>query len=127
MFGRGGPAAARRAGVALLIAALLFAQMLGFAHRALHAPAPPADATAQQAPAPTFGSAGSVASLFGGHEKGTGDCRLYDQLGHGDVMPMAFAMALPSAIPAFRLHFSLGEALARWAAPFDARGPPSLR
>lgn len=116
--------ATRRMGAALLVFALLLTQTMGLLHRAAHLPASLAAGPAArvQVEQPSF-----IANLFTAHDSGTGDCRLYDQLGHGDAAPAACMTVLPFAIPAFLLHVSLGEALARWAALFDARGPPVSR
>lgn len=97
----------------LLLAALLLAQTLGLVHRVLHAPATTAAAT-HDAGAPGFG-----------HDAGDGQCRLYDQLAHGDLafgaMPALAVVPLPAATagvpPAGRL--------APQASGFLARGPPS--
>jgi hypothetical protein len=39
-------------------------------------------------------------------------------------MPAVALMALPVVLPSFAVAIFAGEALARWAALFDARGPP---
>ena len=67
-----------------------------------------------------------VAALFG-HHGGTDDCRLYDQLAGGFAVPSVPIVTLPIALPTARFHFFLGEAIARWVALFDARGPPATR
>lgn len=74
---------------ALVLAALLLAaQGLGLAHHAVHGHA---------------GDAAHAAAWLDGHEDGSADCRLIDQLGHAD------------------LAFGTMSALA--AAPCDAAGP----
>lgn len=65
------------------------------------------------------------AGLFG-HEDDAG-CLLYDQLSHGGCLPVPPAAALPLIPPAFVVQWFQGEFLARWAALFDARGPPPIR
>jgi len=89
----------------LLVAALLFAQTLGLAHLVLHAP----------------GVAGGDA-LFGQHDGN--DCRLYDQLAHGD----ALAVALPALPPVLPDSAPLAETRAgvehACAAVYSARAPP---
>jgi hypothetical protein len=53
-----------------------------------------------------------------------GACGLFDQLAHGDVLSMVALLILPVVAPPAFIHFIQGQALARWAALFDARGPP---
>ena len=52
------------------------------------------------------------------------DCRLYDQASLSDAMPGAVAAAIPPQVPSFLVAIFQGKAIARWAALFDARGPP---
>jgi hypothetical protein len=61
--------------------------------------------------------------IFSSHSSGA-DCRLYDQLGDGHAMPGVAAVVLPVVLPSLLVAIFAGEALARWAALFDARGPP---
>jgi hypothetical protein len=107
-----------------LAAALLLAQTLGFVHGVAH----------HKAAAHALAGAGGHAdeavlegrvltSLFAVHD-GANDCRLYDQASHGGMLPMVVALALPVVLPPFEVAIFQGEALARWAALFDARGPP---
>jgi hypothetical protein len=108
----------------LLLLALVLAPFLGQVHRVLHTGAP---ATALAHAADGSHAHGGLASLFGDHVDGN-DCRLYDQLGHADLACGVPAPALPlPVVPAFVLAWREGEALARFAALFDARGPPALR
>lgn len=123
------PTAARRAAVrwlAVLAMALVLAQTLGLMHRITHAGAAGvAGAVPQQAQhaQPTEGN--WVASLFAGHA-GDNDCRLYDPLNH-EGAPTVAVLALPLALSSFFLACVEGDFVARWAALFDARGPPSPR
>lgn len=55
------------------------------------------------------------------------DCRLYDQLTPLDLATLVPIVVLPLFLPAYWLTFIEGEALARHAALFEARAPPSLR
>lgn len=115
--------------VLALAMALWVASTLGFMHRVVHMPgsrAVAASAAAFHAVAPVaaIGRArNGVAALFGPHDK-EDDCRLYDQLAGGFALLSVPPLALPIAMPMERFHFFLGEAIARWVALFDARGPP---
>ena len=133
-----------RLGLWVLLAALLAAQILGLMHRILHAPHGTAPAAVQGNHAhrdhghdhgdTAAGAAASDdacapvwwASLFGEHESAA-DCRLYDQLTPLDLAALIPAVVLPLFLPAYWLTFFQGEALARHAALFEARAPPSLR
>lgn len=61
--------------------------------------------------------------LFANHLSET-DCRLFDQLADSHGMPAAAVLVLPVVMPLATVAVFQGEALARWAALFDARGPP---
>ncbi len=119
----------RRAWLALGVLALLAAQTLGQVHGVAHAPAVhhgPVQVDAQPAHTGHGGVQSLLHGLFDGHGDGA-DCRLYDQLSHGDGMPAIAAVVLPLALPAALLQFLQGQVLARHAALFDARAPPSVR
>ena len=64
-----------------------------------------------------------LASLFSLHQDGS-DCRLFDQASHDGGLAMAVKLALPGVPPLLTVAIFQGDALARWAALFDARGPP---
>ena len=64
-----------------------------------------------------------LAALFSTHDTEP-DCRLYDQAGHGGAAPAVVSINLPAVLPSPLVAIFHGEALARWAALFDARGPP---
>ena len=96
----------------LLALALVGAQALGLAHQVLHGASPAVEAAGTD--------------LFGDHE-GQPSCPLYDQLGGTAITPGVPLLCLPVIPPHFVIAFAQGEALVRWAALFDARGPPSLR
>ena len=66
---------------------------------------------------------GFYEQLFSNHSTDT-DCRLYDQLSDGHAMPVVAVALLPGVLPSPVVASFAGEALARWAALFDARGPP---
>ncbi len=61
--------------------------------------------------------------LFSEHGSAS-DCRLYDHLSDGQAMPLVLAGPLPIVLPSLLVAIFAGDALARWAALFDARGPP---
>ena len=124
-------------GVWLLALALVAAQAFALVHGVVHGghagPAPHAHA---QAHAPAHEQAhaheghddahGLIERLFGAHHDDL-DCRLYDQLGHADAAPLLLTGALPLALPAAVFDFLSGAFIARRAALFEARGPPSVR
>ncbi|QFZ87621.1 hypothetical protein GFK26_15900 [Variovorax paradoxus] len=115
-----------RALVVALAFALWFAGTMGLMHRSLHVPGLPAAAAAATAQAEhRHGTGHTLASLFGVHDDA--DCRLYDQLAHGAGAPGVPLVVLPMLLPAATFAYLQGEAIARWVALFDARGPPSTR
>ncbi len=67
-----------------------------------------------------------LAHLFAGHGEGA-ECRLFDALGSGDGAVQSPPDLLATALPDYWLVFYAGQALARWAALYQARGPPSPR
>lgn len=125
--------AARRWLTAFVLLCALCTQALGLVHGIVHAPhadtarsAPPGLVALEDgargvgvAPAP-----GGLDALFASHDDRS-ECRLFDALGqqHG---PALCAPALSYAhIPCIHLQRHLaGASVARWAALFDARGPP---
>ena len=112
----------RRRLVWLLVFALVTAQALGLMHRVVHAPHghAPAHQQVQASHATDW-----VAGLFAAHHDDS-TCRLFDPLNH-EGAPSVPAVLLPLVPASFFLDFFQGECLARWAALYDARGPPSLR
>ncbi len=133
------PASSKRWGFApvwLLVAALLLAQLLGLMHGVVHGPqAHLHDRTAVAHFAQVHHDHGDsaavhderedswLASLFSSHG-GDSDCRLFDQASHGHAAPVLPMLSLPLVLCGVTFDISRGEALARWAALFDARGPP---
>jgi len=120
-----------------LVVALWFAGTLGLIHRSLHVPGLGQPAAAAQA---SHGEEARVqaahvshvphvphgiASLFGNHTDA--ECRLYDQLSHGSGALGVPTLVLPVLLPSATFAYLQGEAIARWVALFDARGPPSTR
>ncbi|MBS0429904.1 MAG: hypothetical protein JSR41_21690 [Proteobacteria bacterium] len=122
----------------LLVVALCLASTLGLLHRTVHLPGMPHAAVlatgtvAADPAAATHGHAHGGAlhgllALFGGHDDGDLQCRLYDQLAHGSALPSVALLVLPVVLPTAVFDFMQGEALARWVLLFDARGPPAAR
>ena len=121
--------ALRRGFLWLVLFALVAAQTLGLMHRVVHVPVFGGDAAVVSiihAQDEGRHSQGWTVTLFGGHG-GEPACRLFDQLSQGGCLPSVPAVLLPVTAPLFFLPWFQGEALARWAALFDARGPPQLR
>ncbi len=127
----------------LLAAALLLAQVLGLMHGVVHGPqahlhshvhhdlafahaSHDHDDRDHSAIAQDERGGGWLESLFSSHE-GDSDCRLFDQASHGQAAPTFPMLSLPPVLSSVAFDISRGEALARWAALFDARGPPSSR
>ena len=119
--------ALRRGLLWLVLLALLAAQTLGLMHRVVHVSQFQSEAEVASLHAHGDGSHDPswTESLFGGHD-GESACRLFDQLSQGGCLP-AIAALPPVIAPLFFLQWFQGEAVARWAALFDARGPPQLR
>jgi hypothetical protein len=121
----------------LLAAVLVMTQMLGVVHAITHGVAGSLMQTSDHSPADDQvngvghahaesnrqGSGHFLEALFSSHQ-GASDCRLYDQISHGAPLVSVTASALPAAPPTFAVAIFAGKALARWAALFDARGPP---
>lgn len=120
--------------MALLLAlALLAVQWLGLVHRVVHGPASAGQRLALHvahhegshwAPAghDHDHECGTLASLFDDHDDT--DCRLIDAAGQ-HAAPAPHLPTVPVLSPACGPHrLAHGEAAARWAALFDARGPP---
>jgi len=122
-----------RAIAIVLMVALWFAGTLGLVHGTLHAPGLAhahalADANAQAADsdgAHVHAAPRGIAGLFGDHSDA--ECRLYDQLSHGSGALGVPTLVLPVLLPTATFAYLQGEAIARWVALFDARGPPSTR
>ena len=108
--------------------ALWVAGTLGLVHRSVHVPGLP-HALAVQPAADTEGTHAHghwILTLFGQHHEDA-DCRLYDQLAHGPAALGVPMIVLPLVLPVAVFDYLEGQALARWVALFDARGPPSSR
>ncbi|WP_027730075.1 hypothetical protein [Variovorax paradoxus] len=119
----------RAIAVALMVA-LWFAGTLGLVHRTLHVPGLAQVHSAALAAHPAgahehAAHAHGIGDLFGDHSDA--ECRLYDQLSHGAGAPGVPMVVLPVLLPSATFAYLQGEAIARWVALFDARGPPSTR
>ena len=120
--------ALRRGFLWLVLFALVSAQTLGLMHRVVHVSQFESEAEVIAVHAHDDGRHGRgwTKTVFDGHD-GEPACRLFDQLSQGGCLPSVPAVLLPVSAPLFFLQWFQGEALARWAALFDARGPPQLR
>ncbi len=119
-------------------AAIWLAQLLATLHGLVHVQLPAHDDSASHAThlrshadrghANDHGHAGhappsALAALFSVHDDET-DCRLYDQAGHDVLLLKVAVLALPAVVATCIVDIPRGEALARWAALFQARAPP---
>ncbi|RYH69245.1 MAG: hypothetical protein EON54_02625 [Alcaligenaceae bacterium] len=117
----------------VLTLALWFASTLGLVHGVVHTPGLAQGPSQVSTPATSVAGhthkslLGSVAALFTDHHEGDAQCRLYDQLSHGPAAVSVPLIVLPLVLPTATFDFFAGEALARWVALFQARGPPSPR
>ncbi len=127
-----------------LVWAMLAGQSLGVLHRVVHTPLGSVLVTAAH-PSVDGGSLHadhgsgqdddshdhkhhtSLTALWSGHQDAGDECRIYDQLSHGDLVAGAATPALSLALPASVLSLLSGLATARWHAAFQARGPPLVR
>lgn len=114
-----------------LVLALFLTSSLGLMHGVLHGgvvhvKAPLASQGLSQAAIknslPATGKL-VLASLFSSHSSDA-DCRLYDQACHGSAAQHVASLALPVLLPSLAVSLFQGQALARWAALFEARAPP---
>ena len=64
-----------------------------------------------------------LTGLFAGHDETSSTCLSFDQMGHFDAL-VSLPLALPMSLTAVQLVASVGLAVARWHAQFQARGPP---
>ncbi len=128
--------AIRRAILWLVLVVLVSGQTLGLVHRVVHDSSLGASVSAAPLTAASISGAsaqadepvatrGWASDLFNTHDDDS--CRVFDQLGHGGLLPGVPAINLPLLLPFLVLLWFQGEAIARWAALFDARGPPTLR
>ena len=124
---------ARRGLLWFVLFALLMAQTLGLVHRMTHG-TPLAMSAANAGYAAALDNVGPgddennrwATALAHGHSDDP-TCLVFDQVSQGGAMFALPALLLPAAAPLLFLRWFQGEALARWAALFEARGPPVLR
>ena len=119
----------RRAAWGYLALVLLLAPMLGLMHGLVHGAGDYRQAVVHAHIIEADGQAhhhGWLADLFSAHGDES-DCRVFDQLSHSDGVPALPLLALPMVLSSFVFRFFEGEVLARWAALFEARGPPLAR
>lgn len=123
---------ARHAAWGFLALALLLAPLLGLVHGVVHGAGGSLEAARAHvhdgvSHTPDHPDAhGWLADVFSVHTENS-DCRVYDQLCHSDAVSVPPAAVLPIVLSSFVFHFVEGEALARRAALFEARGPPLTR
>ncbi|MEO7945618.1 MAG: hypothetical protein ABIR56_00655 [Polaromonas sp.] len=115
----------------ILACVLLLAQTLGLTHGLVHGPQAQGAGHRQAAHQPVHAAvagpgAFGLASLFSSHDSDT-DCRLFDQASHGSAALGIVTLSLPMVLSSLVFDITRGDALARWAALFDARGPPLTR
>ena len=123
------PSVSRQAALLVaLMVALWVAGTLGLVHRSVHVPGVPHAVAVQPGASVDHDHAhGSwVLALFGQHHEDA-DCRLYDQLSDSPAALGVPPVVLPLVLPVAVFDYLEGQALARWVALFDARGPPSSR
>lgn len=97
----------------LLAGLLLAAQALGFAHRVAHGGGSATPAVS------------AVKAFAGGHEAGSAECRLIDQLAQGDLLcGAAPALPLPLFVQAAPPAAAPASLPALAAGAYQARAPP---
>jgi len=107
----------------LLVLVLVMTQTLSLVHSITHGPSGSMLQAHDHADVQSADSGSFLTLLFSSHQEAA-DCRLYDQAGHEGALVMARQLPLPVVPPPLTVAIFQGEALARWAALFDARGPP---
>ncbi|MFM9880146.1 MAG: hypothetical protein ACKVOO_07040 [Burkholderiaceae bacterium] len=112
--------------LALLLLAMLLAQGLAQRHAVVHGGwLQSVHSLAHEHAAEDHGPAPGGDTLYTHHSEAA-DCRLYGHACGGDGFLTAPALLLPVVLPAQVLRMLQGLIAARWAAMFDARGPPFL-
>ncbi len=107
-----------------LVMVVLLSQSLGQLHAIKHGGLDNTSlATAGHVAHESHDDGSFLEQLFSSHSSST-DCRLYDQLRDSHALPSLALMLFPIVLPSLLVAIFAGEALARWAALFEARGPP---
>lgn len=123
----------------LLLTAMVLWQMLGLLHGTVHARGESepdaglhaahaahatqvAHAADQAQPAP----AARLTLLFAGHDQGSGDCRLLDQLSHSHPFPTAVAPCVATLAASGFVPAPRDAIVARKGSRVRARSPPSF-
>lgn len=105
---------------------LVFAQSFGFMHRAAHGSGLIDHERTQSASWKAESTGHWVQALFAGHDDGA-DCPLFDSLMQAAGPSAAVSLSLSLPAPCRPLALARGDYVSRWAALFDARGPPLFR
>ena len=107
---------------------MFLAQSLGLMHNVLHTAAPQGIHSWAALPAGTHedGVSNWLAHLFPHHDNAS-DCSLYDQVSHGDGIPIAALLQLPAAQLTALTQEIQALAPAKPTIRVQARGPPSSR
>lgn len=113
-------------GTVLLVLALLWAQLLGLAHGVLHAVPVTAAAQDPVLHAQAVPSAPGLLAHLLAPAGDEGECRLYDQLGHGAPL-LQLSLSLPSVLPMLPAWAVLLPRPLQPCAAFAARAPPRSR
>lgn len=108
-----------------LVLGLWAAPLLAQMHRTLHSGPDHSRLQAPQVKVPGPAHDAGLLALFSGHGD-SADCLLFDQACEGTGLLAKPIALLPTVAPALVLRTLQGLATARWAAAFDARGPPPL-
>lgn len=118
----------RTALIAAVLLALVLAQTLGLLHRLAHGAgvATRAAAVLKLDVGLDAHASHALKALFGGHEKDSGACDLYDQLTHADALWSGPALVLPLPLPPAHAERHAAWHLAAQSAGFLARGPPAI-
>ncbi|NQW81261.1 MAG: hypothetical protein HQ445_08825 [Polaromonas sp.] len=116
-----------------LALALLMVPLLGLMHGIVHgfSHGPPTALSSghghqYEQPRAGLSPTGVADALFSSHGKAA-DCLVFDQLCHADALHFLPWQALPTLLPSILLVTLAGDFIARWAALYQARGPPSAR
>ena len=128
------PHTMRRWLLALLVLAMVAMQTLGAMHAVVHGlgngemPASLQSHALQGKPQDVHvvHAHSTLLDLFTGHGSAV-DCQLFDQVSHDYGLAKAVMALAAAPVPVFLYQYFQGEAVARWATLFDARGPPYLR